>query len=209
MSLLRLLTTGKSLVGLTDTESRYRLTHQRLLPQFGPTRNPFSSSGKSEPVQTEARFPGDDGGDGAPGEGRGIPNSCGTTAAAHQRRVQDRTASTSAGGHGFTAALRLKAAALVSGCRAKLTGLLGRARVKAAKPAIPRFTKPPVQGELSLDKIKVVRNDLSDADLEVVPARVPTAPASPGPALQTGERAGVAESTWGRVTAGIFGAGKT
>ena len=46
--------------------------------------------------------------------------------------------------------------------------MLGRVRVKAAKPAIPRFTKPPVQGELSLDKIKVVRNDLSDADLEVV-----------------------------------------
>jgi hypothetical protein len=137
-----------------------------------------------------------------------MPSSCGTTAAAHQSGVQARTASTSAGGHGFTEALRLRAAALVSGFRAKLTGLFGRARVKAVKPAIPQFTKPPVQGELSLDKIRVVRNDLSDADLEVVPARTPTARASAGPALRTGERAGAAESTWGRVTAGIFGAGK-
>jgi hypothetical protein len=30
----------------------------------------------------------------------------------------------------------------------------------------------PVQGELSLDKIKVVRNDLSETDLEVVPLRL-------------------------------------
>ena len=71
MSLLRLLTTGKSLVGLTDTDSRYRLTHQRLLPQFGPTRNPFSSSGKSEPVQTEARLLVQAGGGGAAGGGHG------------------------------------------------------------------------------------------------------------------------------------------
>ena len=209
MSLLRLLTTGKSLVGLTDTDSRYRLTHQRLLPQFGPTRNPFSSSGKSEPVQTEARLLVQAGGGGASGEGPGVPNSCGTAAAAHQGGAQDRASSTSAGGQGFTEAMRLRAAALASGCRAKLTGLLGRARVKAAKPAIPQFTKLPVQGELSLDKIKVARNDLSDADLEVVPARTPTAPASVGPALRTGKRAGLAETTWGRVTAGIFGAGKT
>jgi hypothetical protein len=33
---------------------------------------------------------------------------------------------------------------------------------------IPRFGKSAVQGELSLDRVKVVRNDLSHADLEVV-----------------------------------------
>lgn len=37
-------------------------------------------------------------------------------------------------------------------------------------PGIPRFGKPAVQGELSLDRVKVVRNDLTHADLEVVPA---------------------------------------
>ncbi len=35
-------------------------------------------------------------------------------------------------------------------------------------PSIPRFGKPSVQGELSLDKVKVVRSDLAHADLEVV-----------------------------------------
>jgi hypothetical protein len=36
----------------------------------------------------------------------------------------------------------------------------------ASKPGGP----PVVQGELSLDKVKVVRNDLSDSDLELVAA---------------------------------------
>jgi len=43
---------------------------------------------------------------------------------------------------------------------------IGRPRVLG----IPRFGKPQVQGELSLDRVKVVRNDLAHADLEVVRA---------------------------------------
>lgn len=38
---------------------------------------------------------------------------------------------------------------------------------------IPRFNNPLVQAELSLDRVKVLRNDLSDSDLEVVPVRAP------------------------------------
>lgn len=41
----------------------------------------------------------------------------------------------------------------------------------------------PVQAELSLDRIRVVRNDLSDSDLEIVPARVPK-PADQGRVLE-------------------------
>ena len=107
------------------------------------------------------------------------------------------------------ASLRLRAAALLSGCKGKLNNILGRVRPKAVKPAIPRFTKPAVQGELSLDRIKVVRNDLSDADLEVVPAKAPSAVASPGPASLLERKDGPAESGWGRATATLFGAGKT
>jgi hypothetical protein len=209
MSLLRLLATGKSLVGLKDLESRYRLTTQRLLPQFGPTRNPFSSNGKSEPAQTEARVLGDDVGKGSDAEQRGSSNSCGATPAVLRSGVQDRTASTIAVIRRLTEALRLRAAVLLGGCKGKLTGIIGRVRFKEAKPAIPRFPKPPVQGELSLDKIKVMRNDLSDADLEVIAGRAPTAPASSEPALQTDKEVGVAESRWGGATARLFGAGKT
>ena len=86
-----------------------------------------------------------------------------------------------------------------------MSAVLWRPRVKMAKPAIPRFTKESVQGELSLDKIKVLRNDLSDTDLEVVQARQPTAPASAAPAARTEERAEVGEGTWGSVTTRVFG----
>ena len=144
-----------------------------------------------------------------PARGAGPRIRAGRSRAALQKGALDRALSQAFAAPAAEAALRLRAAALLGGWQAKLTGLLGRARVKAAKPAILRFTKPPVQGELSLDKIKVVRNDLSDADLEVVPARTAGGPASSAPALQTEERAGVVESTWGRATTRLFGAGKT
>jgi hypothetical protein len=209
MNMLRLLTAGKSLVDVKDMESPYRLTSQRLLPQFGPVRNPFSSRAESSPAQTKARSLGDHGGNGDAGEKRAIPSSGGESVAALQSGVQDQALSTGASGHGLTAALRLRAAMLMSGWRTRSSGLLDRPHGKTAKPVIPRFTKPPVQGELSLDKIKVVRNDLCDADLEVVPARRSAAPASAAPSLRTGERAGVVESAWGRVTTRVFGAAKT
>ena len=187
MSLLRLLTTGKSLVGMSDAESRYRVTRERLLPQFGSARNPFISTGKAEPASAEARPSANCGGNGAAEGGGGIQGASGEPAVTRAR-----------------GALRLKAAALLSGWKAKLGGLLRRPRSKAVKPAIPRFTKPPVQGELSLDKIKVLRNDLSDADLEVVPAR-----AKPAPAVVVEETARGAESTAERTTTRLFGVGKT
>ena len=45
-------------------------------------------------------------------------------------------------------------------------------RAKATKPSAQSFSKAPVQAELSLDKIKVLRNDLSEGDLEVVPVKI-------------------------------------
>ena len=209
MSLLRLLKTGKSLVGGRSNESPYRLTTQRLLPRFGPTRNPFKSNLKSEPAQIEARFAGDESGNGAPREEARSANSSGPTPAALPSVAQDRTASTTTDGRGFTRALRLRAAALLGECKRKLTGIFGRGRVKAAKPAIPRFTKPVVQGELSLDRIRVVRNDLSDADLEVVPAKLPSAPAASPPTLRTEDETGAAVGRRGKAMAGLFAAGKS
>jgi hypothetical protein len=42
-------------------------------------------------------------------------------------------------------------------------------RAKKANPARVLAGRPLVQGELSLDKVKVVRNDLSETDFEIVP----------------------------------------
>jgi hypothetical protein len=59
-------------------------------------------------------------------------------------------------------------------------------------PSAPKKTQRPLQAELSLDRVKVVHNDLTDADVEVVPIKSRTAsevgapilpPARPGDSL--------------------------
>src|SRR5690242_15668141 len=44
MSLLRLLTSGKSLVGLKKLEHRYHLPGDKALPTFGSKKNPFRAT---------------------------------------------------------------------------------------------------------------------------------------------------------------------
>jgi hypothetical protein len=209
MSLLRLLTAGKSLEGLHGSESPYRLSSQRLLPQFGPARNPFSNRAKTEPAQTEARSPETPGESVAPAAKTGSLGPSREPAAGLRKRVEHRAALAMSGARNLAAALWRRLAVLLSGWQAKLRGLFTRSGGKAAKSAIPRFPKPPVQGELSLDRIKVVRNDLSDADLEIVLARTPAASAATAPTLRTVEKTEGAQSAWGRVTSRFLGAGKT
>ena len=176
MSLLRLLTAGRSLVSVRDDETRYRLTSQRLLPQFGSAKNPFTGREAATPAPAAD-----------------VPQSAEPVAV---------PATTVAPGP--ARGLWLEAAAWMSGWTGKLTERFSRPKPKPAKPSIPQFSKPPVQAELSLDRIRVVRNDLSDADLEVVPARTKAASA----AVPVEPERNVA-SPLGRFTTRLFGAGKT
>ena len=50
---------------------------------------------------------------------------------------------------------------------------LARSRPRPGTPVAASAEKLAVQGELSLDRVKVVRNDLSDTEVEVVPSRSP------------------------------------
>jgi hypothetical protein len=52
-------------------------------------------------------------------------------------------------------------------------------RIGRVRPRLARPENAPVQGELSLDRVKVVRNDLSDVELEVVPGRAAATGAGP------------------------------
>lgn len=65
-----------------------------------------------------------------------------------------------------------------------------------------------MQGELSLELVKVVRNDLSDADLEVVLAKQPAAGAKASQPEPSGAKAGGRATPWGRMSTRLFGAGK-
>ncbi len=172
MSLLRLLTAGRSLESVRDAETRYRLTTQRLLPQFGPAKNPFS---------------GLQGG------------SAASTAQAHQ----SAHAPVKPGAGNRQQPLWLRVAERVNGWTAMLTQRLTQPKPKPIKPAIPQFANSAVQGELSLDRVRVMRNDLSDADLEVVPARTKLPPTLLS--VKSARRFPVALE---RVTTRLFGAGK-
>jgi len=208
MSLLRLLTAGKCLVGGRDAESRYRLSSQRLLPQFGSARNPFTSRAQPEPASAEARPAEDRRETGGPFAPPAISVSKAEPAAALPRGAEPHAVLAKFDLRKLAEALWQRIAAVLSGWQARLGGLLGRSSGLAVKPAIPRFPKPPVQGELSLDRIKVVRNDLSDADLEVIPAKPPAAAAATAPVPSAAEEAEGAKRAWGRVTTRFMGAGK-
>ena len=70
------------------------------------------------------------------------------------------------------------------------------------RPATPPRTERPLQAELSLDRVKVVHNDLTDADVEIVPIKSRTAPEVEAPVLTTAP----AGDSWSRLSAKIFGA---
>jgi hypothetical protein len=90
-----------------------------------------------------------------------------------------------------------------------VTGPFGFLKRKSAKKPRRQPLKTPVQVELSLDCVKVIRNDLSDADLEVVRAKAPAArrpekaeppqaemaPPQPAPSPPVRETAQMAETT--------------
>jgi len=68
-------------------------------------------------------------------------------------------------------------------------------------PAPPK-TQCPLQAELSLDRVKVVHNDLTDADVEIVPIKSRTMPEPETPVLPPGHNG----DSWSRLSAKIFGA---
>jgi len=187
MSLLRLLTTGKTLVGLKKPEHRYHLPGEAALPKFGGKKNPFratvfpdkSETGENVASAAAPEFAATD-----------VTGPVNPTLAPPHGAVPEFSQPT---GRPDSAALvdaRQPTVARTSPFRALL--LWGRA--KKANPARALAGRPLIQGELSLDKVKVVRNDLSETDFEIVPSEhaprgtmtgtppvgFPTAPASDG-----------------------------
>jgi hypothetical protein len=71
--------------------------------------------------------------------------------------------------------------------------IIGRKRSQS-KSMVPRFGKLPVQEEFSLDRVRVVRNDLSDADLEIVSGRERSVTKQPNE-----------DGAWGRLATRVFG----
>ena len=112
MSLIRLLTTTRSLSDVKNEPSPYRMTEQGLLPKFGPRKVPGSEKENL-------------------GEGTGDRTDAGCSLKSESSR--------------------------------KPKGLAGLWQ-KLFRRRPRRESRGPVQSEFTLDLIKVVRNDLCDAD---------------------------------------------
>jgi hypothetical protein len=182
MSLVRLLTAGKSLIGGMENATRYRLGTPGLLPKFGSGKNPFLARGTESRAKTIQ-----------PPE----PSAAPLTSSSFPTDEEKIKSSLS------SAAAPLTPLPPLDGGRERGRGAswweLGRGWAEAIKSRSPRRSKAakfaelaqgrPVQAELSLDRVKVLRNDLSDTDFEVVPRR-------PGPVrfdksqFETGTKAG-------------------
>jgi len=196
MSLGKLLTTGKSLVGLSHGNGRYQL-QKGALPKFESAKNPFASKTHAESAEREPQLP-----------KLAVEELKAITPTAPKKTdrlpalaalIADREASVAASRSAQpmeskqvsapkqeSPAPAPQVAAPVDSWLKKINPMVwfGNRKPAEPKPAIPRFSKAktPIQGELSLDNIKVMRNDLSEADVEVVPAKarapkvVPAAP---------------------------------
>jgi hypothetical protein len=137
MSLVRLLTAGKSLVGIQDSKSRYRSVDPRVMPKFGSEKKTNADVARESEIK---------------------PSVAKSNLESSKADVAATPVAT---------ARKARGSGWVSQWGSKLSSLVSQ-KPKPAKSGIPRLNGVPVQGELSLDNIKVVRNDLSDADLEVV-----------------------------------------
>jgi hypothetical protein len=173
-------------MGGQNSTGRYHLNKQMGLPKFGPARNPFATEVKSE-ATTPCRV--------ATEQISSAPTAKAT------RTVCEKVAK--------RAVLVARVALMVRrSCEwlARMNPFLRTPKpVRAKKSAIPRFKEPPVQSELCLDNVHVVRNDLSDADLEVVPI----VQAAAKPELATDDPCDTAGKSWGRLTVRMSGSNHT
>jgi len=177
MSLMRLLSAGKSLVGVKDNGSRYRMGNPGMLPRFGSEKNPFAQGRKENSESRGTRSQEDVVGS----EKNHLPTQLSTDAPKKelsvkpaapegqtekpidndvpQSTLQKRVRSSQLGNIALRATLT---------AWARIKAALSRRQGTSRRRTITRTSKQPVQAELSLDRIKVVRNDLSDTDFEVV-----------------------------------------
>ncbi len=154
MSLLRLLTTGKSLVGLKQPDHRYHLPGESALPKFGGKKNPFRATVFPDKTETPAEI-----------------EAVESPALAEPASVRPPEAAPASVQSAVKAAPVAPdpAPERAAGRASPLRALLLWGRAKKANPARALTGRPLVQGELSLDRVKVVRNDLSETDFEIVP----------------------------------------
>lgn len=150
MSLLQLLAAGKSLIGLKDPRGRFEVTEKRLLPKFEAAKNPFRAT----------TLP------------HGKPEDRGPMPLPELEQAQGSPAVSRAGEPVNPPVAPARARSLWERAGEKCRGTWPFNAGKKQEVSA-------VQPELSLDLVRVVRNDLTDSDAMDKPRK------AEGPALRT------------------------
>jgi len=165
MNFGKLLAVGKSMVN-GSAEVSYRTNKQVYLPKFESPKNPFTSLPKPPPEKADA------------------PVRNGIAAAQMSRGAMPRPMPDAVVPPAPVATTATVPPVAFPGGRwtSKLNPMSIVRPTPVARPATPA-----VQAELSLDTVKVVHNDLTDADVEVVPMKSRPAPPDLPPARKSWE----------------------
>jgi len=174
MNLGKLLVAGKSIIGGRG-EIAYRISDRTYLPKFISPKNPFAPPVKVEPAPPVV-----------------VPPPAGVVA-------PDKTGTATDG-------TKTQKLPTFPAARFRKAGWLRKFNPisiwrGSRPPTLPKAHRP-MQAELSLDRVKVVHNDLSDADVEIVPIKSRTAPEAVELILPPAHGG----DSWGRLSTKIFGA---
>ena len=172
MKLGTLLAAGKSLMK-GHVEVSYRENRQVYLPKFGPAKKPF----KSETPQSSAETDGP-----APVAPPAMPRPTRADQEIVAASAMEQSSSVAQG----LSSVRAMAEKKKTNWAGKLNPALIFRRATATGGEKPS-DKAVTQTELSLDSVKVVHNDLSDVDVEIVPMKSRSGPAELQPAKKSWE----------------------
>lgn len=174
MNLGKLLAAGKSIIG-GGGEISYRISDRVYLPKFISPKNPFASAVKAEPAPKAEAAP-------APTPGV-VP--------AKKELAFDGT--------------RTRKLPTFPAARFRKKTWFSRFNPisfwRGSHTPAPQKAQRPVQAELSLDRVKVVHNDLTDADVEIVPIKSRTVPELVTPIVPPAPGG----DSWSRLSAKFFG----
>jgi hypothetical protein len=210
---------------MRDTTSRYRMRSANPLPKFGSSKNPFAAPVKAEPVSpapvkaapvapapapktepaamvTVSLFDPKPAAVVAP-----VVTPVAEVVEAEQPELKPVSAVKSEAKPASAARSVVEKPAALGAWLRKLNPLsyLSDRKPGARSAARSKPARAAVQGELSLEKVKVVRNDLSDVDFEVVQVRRPRVADVAAPAVEQEAKSG--PTTWNRLTSRLAGAG--
>lgn len=206
MSLLKLLSAAKSLDGSKPTVSPYRMRTPNLLPKFGSSKkNPFARSKGESPgsdskpagqMETDSLFD-DEPATVKPPAPKASAKKAPKPAAPEQKSAPQPIIA--APSPSPTPAAKPAKPGALSGLLKRLNPLTYLP--KRQPGGRPRVARTAVQGELSLERVRVLRNELNDSDLEFVTAK-PAPTATSGTILPARPRQRLI--TWGRLTSRVL-----